>query len=60
LVEPNFGLGATAVAGGLSCLRRIRVRQPLAVIPLALDTTQAINIDLEQTYHQAAKRAYLD
>jgi hypothetical protein len=31
----------------------------LAVIPLALTLSDAIDIDLEVTYHQAAKRAYL-
>ncbi len=39
--------------------RPMQVGQPLAVIPLALNIGQAIDIDLEQTYQQAAKRAYL-
>jgi Protein of unknown function (DUF4058) len=39
--------------------RPLQVGQPLAVIPLALDTKQAVSIDLEQTYQQAARRAYL-
>jgi hypothetical protein len=40
--------------------RGLQVGQPLPIIPLALDTHQAVPIDLEQTYHQAARRAYLD
>lgn len=39
--------------------RALRVGQPLAVIPVALNLQQAIDIDLEQTYQQAARRAYL-
>ena len=39
--------------------RPLSVGQALAVIPLALDTRQAVPIDLEQTYQQAARRAYL-
>jgi Protein of unknown function (DUF4058) len=39
--------------------RPMQVGQPLAVIPLALNIGQAIDIDLEQTYQQAARRAYL-
>lgn len=39
--------------------RPMHVGQPLPPIPLALTMAQAIDIDLEQTYHQAARRAYL-
>lgn len=39
--------------------RPLSVGQPLAVIPLALSTTLSISIDLEETYQQAARRAYL-
>ena len=39
--------------------RPLHVGQPLATIALALSITQAIDIDLEQTYQQAARRAYL-
>jgi hypothetical protein len=39
--------------------RPMQIGQPLAVIPLALNIGQAIDIDLEQTYQQAARRAYL-
>lgn len=40
--------------------RPLQIGQPLASIPLALNIAQAIDVDLEQTYQQAAKRAYLD
>lgn len=40
--------------------RPLKVGQPLAVIPLALSITQLVPIDLEQTYQQAARRAYLE
>jgi hypothetical protein len=40
--------------------RALHVGQPLPSIPLALDTHQAVPIDLELTYQQAARRAYLD
>ena len=40
--------------------RPLQVGQPLAIIQLALNTAQTIPIDLEQTYQQAARRAYLD
>jgi hypothetical protein len=34
--------------------------QPLPELPLALDEDQVVVIDRERTYHQAAKRVYLD
>jgi hypothetical protein len=40
--------------------RRLTVGQPLPSIPLFLSTCQGIPIDLEQTYDQAARRAYLE
>lgn len=40
--------------------RSLQVGQPLAIIPLALTTSEAIPVDLEQTYQQAARRAYLE
>jgi hypothetical protein len=40
--------------------RALHVGQPLPSIPLALDLRQEVSIDLEQTYQQAARRAYLD
>jgi hypothetical protein len=39
--------------------RPLTIGQPLTVIPLALTLSEAIEIDLDQTYRQAAKRAYL-
>jgi len=40
--------------------RLLGVGQPLPELPLALDEDQAVVIDLETTYHQAARRVYLD
>lgn len=40
--------------------RPLRVGEPLPVLPLPLNVHRAIVIDLEETYHRAAKRAYLD
>lgn len=40
--------------------RRLQVGQPLPTIPLALDAKQRIVIDLEHSYREAARRAYLD
>lgn len=40
--------------------RPLQVGQPLPALPLPLSVHQAIMIDLEETYHRAAKRAYLD
>jgi hypothetical protein len=39
--------------------RPLHIGQPLPTIPLALDTHQQVPIDLEHTYHEAARRAYL-
>ncbi len=39
--------------------RMLQIGQPLALIPLALNIGQGIEIDLEHTYQQAARRAYL-
>jgi hypothetical protein len=57
----SFRVGEALPEGTLiaSWTRPMQIGQPLPVIPLALDTTQAVSIDLEQTYQQAAKRAYL-
>jgi hypothetical protein len=41
-------------------LRSLQVGQPLPVVPLALDTHRKIQIDLEHTYREAGRRAYLD
>jgi hypothetical protein len=40
--------------------RFLRAGQPLPELPLALDEDQAVVIDLETTYHQAARRVYLE
>jgi hypothetical protein len=40
--------------------RLLTVGEPLPTIPLALDTHHQIDIDLEQTYREAAHLAYLD
>jgi hypothetical protein len=40
--------------------RGLRVGEPLPSVPLALNVSQSVLIDLEHTYHEAAKRAYLD
>jgi hypothetical protein len=39
--------------------RPLQVGQPLPALPLPLNVHQAIQIDLEETYSRAAKRAYL-
>ncbi len=40
--------------------RPLQVGQPLPTLPLPLSVHRAVEIDLEETYHRAAKRAYLD
>jgi hypothetical protein len=40
--------------------RLLKGGQPLPELPLALDQDQAVPIDLETTYHGAARRVYLD
>jgi hypothetical protein len=40
--------------------RPLHIGQPLPVVPLALDSQQRIPIDLEHTYCEAARRAYLE
>jgi hypothetical protein len=40
--------------------RPLKVGQPFPLLPLPLSVHRAIKIDLEETYHRAAKRAYLD
>ena len=57
----SFRVGEPVPEGTLVATwrRLLQIGQPLAIIPLALDTKQAIDIDLEQTYQQTARRAYL-
>lgn len=40
--------------------RPLQVGQPLPALPLPLNVHQAVTIDLEENYHRATKRAYLD
>jgi hypothetical protein len=40
--------------------RPLQVGQPLPALPMPLNVHQAVTINLEETYHRAAKRAYLD
>jgi hypothetical protein len=40
--------------------RSLQVGQPLPALPLPLSVHDAVVIDLEATYHRAAKMAYLD
>jgi hypothetical protein len=40
--------------------RPLQVGQPLPEVPLALDAEQSIPINLDHTYREAARRAYLD
>jgi hypothetical protein len=40
--------------------RVLKVGEPLSELPLPLDEDQAVVIDLEATYHEAARRVYLD
>jgi hypothetical protein len=40
--------------------RPLEVGQPLPTLPLPLNVHNAVEIDLEETYHRAAKMAYLD
>ncbi len=40
--------------------RPLSVDQPLPAVPLPLDEDTAVVVDLEATYHQAAKRVYLE
>jgi hypothetical protein len=40
--------------------RPLAVGQPLPTLPLPLSVHRAVSVDLEETYHRAAKMAYLD
>lgn len=57
----SFRIGEPVPEGTLvaSWRRPLQVGQPLPEIPLALNTQQAVAIDLEETYMQAARRVYL-
>jgi len=58
----SYRVGEPVPEGTLLALwcRPLQVGQPLPTVPLALDSRQRILIDLEHTYHEAARRAYLD
>lgn len=58
----SFRVGEPLPQGTLLALwrRPLTIGQPLPVIPLALDVHQAVPIDLDSTYQQAARRAYLE
>jgi hypothetical protein len=40
--------------------RPLQAGRPLPVVPLALNAKQSVAVDLEYTYQEAARRAYLD
>ena len=40
--------------------RQLSAGQPLPELPLPLDEDQSVVLDLETTYHEAARRVYLD
>jgi hypothetical protein len=58
----SYRVGEPVPEGTLLALwrRRLQVGQPLPTVPLALNAYQRIPIDLEHTYQEAARRAYLD
>jgi hypothetical protein len=58
----SYRVGEPVPEGTLLALwrRPLLIGQPLPTVPLALDRQQNIMIDLEHTYHEAARRAYLD
>ena len=58
----SYRVGESLPDGTLlaSWRRPLEVGRPLPVIPLALDLAESVPVDLEQTYQQAARRAYLE
>ncbi|HWG41312.1 MAG TPA: DUF4058 family protein [Gemmataceae bacterium] len=58
----SYRVGGTVPEGTILALwhRAFQVGQPLSTIPLALDTQQIIVVDLEHTYREASRRAYLE
>jgi hypothetical protein len=58
----SYRVGEPVPEGTLMAVwrRPLKVGQPMPTIQLALDTHQDIPIDLEHTYREAARRAYLD
>jgi hypothetical protein len=57
----SYRVGEAVPEGTLlgSWHRPLRVGDPLPTIPLALTASQSIEIDLEHTYREAARRVYL-
>jgi hypothetical protein len=58
----SYRVGEPVPEGTLLALwrRPLEVGKPLPTVPLALDARQRVPIDLEHTYREAARRAYLD
>ncbi len=58
----SYRVGEPVPEGTIVALwrRPLRVGQPLPVVPLALSADQRVQMDLEQTYREAARRAYLE
>jgi hypothetical protein len=58
----SYRVGEPVPEGTLLAVWRrcLRVGEPLPTVPLALDLRQRVPIDLEHTYREAARRAYLD
>jgi hypothetical protein len=54
---PNGDVMGTPVA---RWSRPLAAGRPLPELPLALDADTAVVVDLEATYHEAARRVYLD
>src|ERR1700722_8808305 len=58
----SYRVGEPVPEGTVRALwrRPLQVGQPLPVVPLALGAKESVLIDLEHTYREAARRAYLD
>ena len=58
----SYRVGEPVPEGTILALwrRPLQASQPLPVVPLALSAEQRVPIDLEHTYQEAARRAYLD
>jgi hypothetical protein len=58
----SYRVGEPVPEGTLLAVWRrcLRAGEPLPTVPLALDLRRSVPIDLERTYQEAARRAYLD
>lgn len=58
----SYRVGGPVPEGTIIALwrRPLHVGQPLPTVPLAIGPEQSVSIDLDQTYREAARRAYLD